>query len=63
MTNLNIEILPSQRHLFEIPDNVTFLNCASLSPQLLSVTAAGLEAVKAKATPWQITPPNWFSGA
>lgn len=63
MTDLKIEILPSQRHLFEIPDNVTFLNCASLSPQLLSVTAAGLEAVKAKATPWQITPPDWFSGA
>jgi selenocysteine lyase/cysteine desulfurase len=63
MTDLKIEILPSQRHLFEIPDNVTFLNCASLSPQLLSVTAAGLEAVKAKATPWKITPPDWFSGA
>ncbi len=57
------KVLPSQRHLFEIPDEVTFLNCANLSPQLRSVTAAGLEAVKAKVAPWHTTPPEWFSGA
>lgn len=57
------KIIASQRHLFEIPDDVTFLNCANLSPQLRVVTAAGLEAVKAKSSPWTITPPDWFSGA
>jgi len=54
--------IPLQRDLFEIPDGVTFLNCANMSPQLRSVTAAGLESVKAKASPWELTPPDWFSG-
>lgn len=55
--------LPLQRHLFEIPDDVTYLNCASLSPQLRSVSAAGLSSVALKASPWKITPADWFSGA
>ncbi|MEO6529210.1 MAG: aminotransferase class V-fold PLP-dependent enzyme [Gemmatimonadaceae bacterium] len=54
--------LPSQRALFEIPDGVTYLNCASMSPQLKSVTAAGLESVRAKASPWTLTAADWFSG-
>ena len=33
----------SQRALFEIPDDVTYLNCASMSPQLRTVTAAGFD--------------------
>lgn len=56
-------VLPSQRHLFEIPDDIAFLNCANLSPQLRAVTAAGIEAVKAKAAPWRIGAPDWFAGA
>jgi len=55
--------IPLQRDLFEIPDGVTFLNCANMSPQLRSVTAAGLESVKAKASPWKLTSSDWFSGA
>lgn len=59
----DFQVLPSQRHLFEIPNDVTFLNCANLSPQLRSVTKAGLESVKSKASPWRIAAPDWFSGA
>jgi selenocysteine lyase/cysteine desulfurase len=62
MTVTSPKLIPSQRDLFEIPDGITFLNCATLSPQLRSVTAAGLESVRAKASPWEITPPDWFSG-
>ncbi len=51
----------SQRDLFEIPDGVTFLNCANMSPQLRSVTSSGIEAVKSKESPWLISPPDWFS--
>ncbi len=51
----------SQRDLFEIPDGVTFLNCANMSPQLRSVTSSGIEAVKSKEAPWLISPPDWFS--
>ena len=55
--------LGSQRALFEIPDDVTYLNCASMSPSLRSVTAAGVEAVRAKASPWMLRPSDWFTGA
>lgn len=47
--------------LFDIPKNVTYLNCASLSPQLKSVTEAGLRAVKKKTHPWQIQSEDWFT--
>jgi selenocysteine lyase/cysteine desulfurase len=62
MTNTSPKLIPSQRDLFDIPNGVTYLNCATLSPQLRSVTAAGMESVRAKASPWGITPPDWFSG-
>lgn len=58
----NSKILGSQHDLFEIKSGVTFLNCSSLSPQLRSVTAAGMESVKSKVSPWLITPQDWFSG-
>ena len=53
----------SQRALFEIPDDVTYLNCASMSPQLRAVTQAGLDAVRAKASPWNLSASDWFTGA
>jgi selenocysteine lyase/cysteine desulfurase len=49
--------------LFEIPAGVTYLNCSNMSPQLKSVTAAGLDAVRIKTTPWTLTGANWFSSA
>jgi selenocysteine lyase/cysteine desulfurase len=52
--------LASQRHLFEIPDDVTYLNCASMSPQPRAVTEAGLDAVRAKASPWNLRASDWF---
>jgi selenocysteine lyase/cysteine desulfurase len=50
----------SVRALFAIPDDVTYLNCASMSPQLRSVTAAGLVAVRAKSSPWNLRASDWF---
>ncbi len=57
------KVLSSQRHLFEIPEDVTYLNCASMSPQLRVVSAAGLDSVKSKAEPWRISSQDWFRGA
>lgn len=56
------ELLPNQRALFEIPDDVTYLNCASLSPQMRSVTAAGVEALRIRVSPWKVTGADWFAG-
>jgi|SRR5271169_3406603 len=48
--------IPTDRELFEIPDGVTYLNCANMAPQLRSITAAGINAVRAKAIPWTFRP-------
>ena len=55
--------IPTQRELFEIPEGVSYLNCASMSPRLRSVSAAGAEALKWSASPWNISSAQWFSGA
>jgi selenocysteine lyase/cysteine desulfurase len=53
--------LPNQRHLFEIPDDVVYLNCASQAPQLRSVRAAGERALARSAAPWTIGDDDWFT--
>ncbi|MBC7930944.1 MAG: aminotransferase class V-fold PLP-dependent enzyme [Rubrivivax sp.] len=55
--------IPTQRELFEIPDGVTYLNCAGMSPRLRSASAAGAEALARSASPWNISAAQWFSGA
>lgn len=55
--------LPSQRHLFELPDSVTYLNCAYMSPQLRSVRAAGEVALGMKAQPWRLKAEDFFTGS
>lgn len=55
-------LLPSQRTLFDLPEDVTFLNCANISPQLRTVTGAGLDAVGRKARPWGISGAEWLGG-
>ncbi len=54
-------MIPNQRSLFSIPDEISYLNCAYTSPLLRSAEAAGKKAVAAKACPWQITPAHFFS--
>ena len=51
------------KDLFEIPEDVTYLNCANMAPQLRSITKVGIDAVRAKATPWKLSALEWFSGA
>ena len=53
--------LPGQRHLFDIPDDVAYLNCAYMSPLPRRVTEAGRRAVARKAHPWEISPADFFS--
>jgi selenocysteine lyase/cysteine desulfurase len=55
--------IENARDLFEIPKDITYLNCANMAPQLKAVSEVGLDAVRAKESPWKLTPPAWFSGA
>lgn len=54
-------MLSSQKHLFQLPDHVSYLNCAYLSPQLRRVEAVGHTAVSKKNLPFTIQPSDFFT--
>lgn len=56
-------MLPCQRHLFDIPDDVAYLNCAYMSPLMKPVIEAGATGLARKAHPWEITPDQFFTGS
>jgi selenocysteine lyase/cysteine desulfurase len=49
-------MLPSQRHLFDIPRDVAYLNAAAWSPLPLAVQEAGRRGVARKGRPWELDP-------
>ena len=53
-------MIPSQRHLFDIPRDVAYLNCAYMSPLLDSVVEAGTAGLRRKARPWEIAVDDFF---
>jgi selenocysteine lyase/cysteine desulfurase len=53
-------MIPCQRHLFAIPDEVAYRNCAYMSPLLHSVVEAGAAGLARKATPWTVRPEDFF---
>jgi selenocysteine lyase/cysteine desulfurase len=55
--------LGDQRQLFEIPEGISYLNCAYMSPQLHSAREIGERAVSRKSRPWEITPDDFFEDA
>ena len=55
--------LESQQHLFEIPEEISYLNCAYMSPQLKAVREAGEKAVARKSRPWEISPRDFFESS
>jgi selenocysteine lyase/cysteine desulfurase len=56
-------MLPCQRHLFDIPDDVAYLNCAYMSPLMKTALEAGTAGLARKAHPWEITPDKFFTGS
>ena len=58
---LNMNLIPSQRHLFDIPDDIAYLNCAYLGPLSNTVVAASRHGADRKAHPWEITSDDFFS--
>lgn len=43
-----------QKRQFDLPNDVTYLNCAFMSPQLQSAQLAGIAGLKRKAEPWKL---------
>ncbi|MEE4209956.1 MAG: aminotransferase class V-fold PLP-dependent enzyme [Parvularcula sp.] len=54
-------LITNQRHLFDIPAERAWFNCAYMGPQLRSATAAGIVAAARKAAPWNIAPEDVFT--
>jgi selenocysteine lyase/cysteine desulfurase len=55
-------MLPCQRHLFDLPDDLAYLNCAYLSPLLKRAAEAGHAAVDRKLRPWEIKDGDFVDG-
>ncbi|MEM7269021.1 MAG: aminotransferase class V-fold PLP-dependent enzyme [Pseudomonadota bacterium] len=53
-------MIPNQRHLFDMPPDVAYLNCAYMSPLMHSVVEACDRGVRMKATPWTLTIPDFY---
>ena len=56
-------MIPCQRDIFDIPENIAYLNCAYTSPLLKAAREAGRAALQAKANPWTRTSADFFSNA
>ena len=54
-------MIPSQRQLFDIPEDIAYLNCAYLGPLSNAVVAAGREALARKASPWKISSEDFYT--
>ncbi len=53
-------MIPTQRHLFAMPRDVAYLNCAYMGPLMNSVVSACDVGVRMKATPWTLTIPDFY---
>lgn len=53
-------VIKNQKHLFDFPEDVTYLNIASQSPSFKAITNAGLEGLKQKSLPHIIKGLDYF---
>ena len=53
-------MLSCKRSKFSLPDNITYLNCAYMSPLLKSVEKAGIRGLRLKRNPARITADDFF---
>lgn len=56
-------MISCQRHLFDIPIDVAYFNCAYMAPLMKSAMEAGTAGLARKTHPWEITPDQFFGGA
>jgi selenocysteine lyase/cysteine desulfurase len=58
-----MKIIPSQRHLFDIPDDIAYFNCAGNSPLLNESVKRLISGSISKSHPWERTAHNYFEDA
>ncbi len=52
--------MTTQKHLFDLPDDIHFLNCAYMSPLMKAVQEAGIAGIRRKANPATVTSDDFF---
>ena len=52
-----------QKHLFKLPEEIHYLNCAYMSPLLKSVEERGIQGMRRKRNPISIKPVDFFTEA
>ena len=55
--------LDCQKTLFDLPGDITYLNCAYQSPQLKRSTECAIEQLGQKSRPWSMLPDDFFAPA
>ncbi len=53
-------MLPNQRHLFAVPREVAYFDCAKMSPLLRAAAEAGAAGLRRKLAPWEIGAADFF---
>jgi len=54
------DLIQNQRHLFDVPGEVAYLNCATMGPMPKAALEAGRAGLALKAQPWQISSADFF---
>jgi selenocysteine lyase/cysteine desulfurase len=54
-------MIDNKRHLFDIPDDIAYFNCAYLSPLSKQTSAAGMQGISRKSSPWKMSPTDFFT--
>ena len=63
MSDTLTESIPSQRHLFDLPEEIAYFNCAYMSPLLRAAAAAAEGGLQTECHPWSIVPGDFFEPA
>ncbi|MEZ5998104.1 MAG: aminotransferase class V-fold PLP-dependent enzyme, partial [Hyphomonas sp.] len=54
-------MIPNQRHLFDIPEDVAYLNTATMGPLPKAALEAGVRGLARKLQPWTIPDTDFFA--
>lgn len=57
----NDTIIENQRHLFDMPDDIAYLNCAYMSPLMKPAVDAAGTGIQYKVRPWTYAGSNFFT--
>ncbi|MDH3652084.1 MAG: aminotransferase class V-fold PLP-dependent enzyme, partial [Saprospiraceae bacterium] len=52
--------LSCQKHLFNLPDSISYLNCAYMGPLMHEIEQAGIRGLTRKSLPFEITAKDFF---